>query len=857
MITVMKKNFSILLLFLHFYSAYSQKVCSDTSRRILFSGKGDTSLQIIFGEGLVSEENILLGYLYIESQPISQGVSCIIKTDKNNDVIWCKRLSQVSNTISFTELLVLNNGTICVAANIKNIGSIVSRWLLFFDENGNYINSLQLSFDVPNKIIDEFKITETKDGKIIAMAAFDSYNLPSGGVRDWFVLVKLNQNGTTEWSTAYETTTGFRGIKLVEHSDAIYLCGRYTRATVENYNVYGYQLLKLNSWNGNLITAKTIFYPGKHTSGYVYGFSGKPSLKKINNNRFNYFLQGGTDSDTATTFIQFDTSINITGSKFQKFKNQNWDKNIYTTFNESGNLIITSSNITNDRKIMMFYADSNFQLIEQKEYQFNSAITPSFSYNYLPPICITKKDRYQLYSRNFTGTKFQVELAQSVLKTAPNECVTKDIDSVYFEDFIFTEDVFQFHSQKYNVAQLSVANFSIQNASLLKTEACVSVTKKELICSEDFSICNGDTAYITSNSGFLHYNWLNSYNTKIINDSTIKVWPQIDTFYVVTVKTGSNCILNDTVFVKVHQPKLLNLGTDTSICKGDSLRITASQSFTHFLWNTGESTNQITIKQKGVYSIRATDINGCISSDTLEVITRDTPAINIASSPVLCINQNDTLDPGDYKSYKWQDGSTTRIYKVTEKGLYSVRVTDEYGCSGTGSVEIISLKQAPQNYLPEDSTICKRQTIEIKSDIPDATNYLWSSGNTTSSLFVSQPGVYTLKITDKDKCIGYDSINIKSKECLNKLVFPNAFTPDNNGINDTFRPVVEGNIISYQLIIYNRWGQQLFYSNNPLVGWDGNYKNLPQPSGNFVWQCVYKFYDEPQKTLQGSVVLIR
>jgi gliding motility-associated-like protein len=92
--------------------------------------------------------------------------------------------------------------------------------------------------------------------------------------------------------------------------------------------------------------------------------------------------------------------------------------------------------------------------------------------------------------------------------------------------------------------------------------------------------------------------------------------------------------------------------------------------------------------------------------------------------------------------------------------------------------------------------------------------------------------------------------------CL--LVLPNAFTPNRDGRNDWFYPLNAIKAEQLEFVVYNRWGQELYRTNNWKQGWDGTYRGQPQPTGVYVWMLRYTDRDTKQKKEQkGTVTLIR
>jgi gliding motility-associated-like protein len=89
------------------------------------------------------------------------------------------------------------------------------------------------------------------------------------------------------------------------------------------------------------------------------------------------------------------------------------------------------------------------------------------------------------------------------------------------------------------------------------------------------------------------------------------------------------------------------------------------------------------------------------------------------------------------------------------------------------------------------------------------------------------------------------------------IVFPTAFTPNNDNLNDFFRPSHSGTINNYSLKVYNRWGEKLFESNLINIGWDGFYRDELQPIETYVWYCTYADFKNEEKLLKGNLTLIK
>jgi gliding motility-associated-like protein len=179
------------------------------------------------------------------------------------------------------------------------------------------------------------------------------------------------------------------------------------------------------------------------------------------------------------------------------------------------------------------------------------------------------------------------------------------------------------------------------------------------------------------------------------------------------------------------------------------------------------------------------------------------------------------------------------------------------GQSVTASAQFVIPPPAPTPVVsPADTTKCDYSTIGIigENGFP---KYLWSNGDNTPSIAVIDPGTYTLQITDTNGCTASKSVVVTDSACPQYVYLPNAFTPNNDGRNDIFRPVFAGAASMFRFAVYDRWGRLMFESTSPSGGWDGTTGGKEQPAGVYVWVCVYKLYEQPEHMQRGTVMLIR
>lgn len=373
----------------------------------------------------------------------------------------------------------------------------------------------------------------------------------------------------------------------------------------------------------------------------------------------------------------------------------------------------------------------------------------------------------------------------------------------------------------------------------------------------DRTICPGDTIQINAPTGFISYLWGPDFNISNLSGASVAVHPSVDTVYFIRVEERPGCYGYDSVRVGLFNVTSIQLGNDTSFCASDSLSVNAGPGFSNYNWNTGHVQPQIILTQQGTYWVTGTTTDQCSVSDTIRVVNVwPPPMINLGNDGVLCEGTNRLLQPGVFNQYLWQDGSNGPVFQASGTGLYYVTVTDAHQCSATDSVRITTMVVPPVNFLGPDTSICNYGNLQLNAN-GSFTNYSWNTGSAANTLTVTAPGWYWLRVTDFNGCTGTDSVLVKEKECIKGFYIPVAFTPNNDGLNDFYYPIIGGRINRYHFTIYNRWGEIVFDSKVPGKGWDGKLNGISQNGDVFVWRCVYELEGAALKQEKGTMLLIR
>lgn len=316
---------------------------------------------------------------------------------------------------------------------------------------------------------------------------------------------------------------------------------------------------------------------------------------------------------------------------------------------------------------------------------------------------------------------------------------------------------------------------------------------------------------------------------------------------------------NDTIRKQIMAgPLMANLGPDKNICGTAPVLLTPEvQGIANsFLWQDNSTLSTFTASSSGIYwvEIRNNQSN-CVHRDSIMVTLTPYPVVDLGDDITICENTSTTLDAGNPGAlYTWQDNSTNQTLTVSQAGEYHVRV-DLNSCLAYDTI-LVSVKMLPKIQFGNDTAICNGMTIRLAPGINDVDNtqLTWSTGDSSPSIDITQPGDYSL--TAINTCgTTTESITVKPGVC--KVYVPTAFTPNHDGRNDVFKIGYGENITTFTMQVYNRWGERIFLSNQPSRGWDGKIKGQTAPIGIYVWIIHYRLADSPvEYVLKGTVALV-
>ena len=199
-----------------------------------------------------------------------------------------------------------------------------------------------------------------------------------------------------------------------------------------------------------------------------------------------------------------------------------------------------------------------------------------------------------------------------------------------------------------------------------------------------------------------------------------------------------------------------------------------------------------------------------------------------------------------------------RNTSVEQGGLYEV-VGNISGCKTFPEEIGVEVFENPLPFIGKDTVICAADGDEIILNAENYITYEWQDGSSLSEFTADVEGIYTVKVADLNNCFGSDSIVIV-QQCPTRLYVANAFSPNDDGINDLFG--VSGlDIRSMKFVVFDRWGQMVFFTENESVKWNGTFEQQEVAQGEYAWVLEYEGFREDasifREVLTGSVLLIR
>lgn len=410
----------------------------------------------------------------------------------------------------------------------------------------------------------------------------------------------------------------------------------------------------------------------------------------------------------------------------------------------------------------------------------------------------------------------------------------------------------------------ALCNLTVRDSLFLTVNPVPSVN-----LGNDTIICEGETLLLDAFSNNATYLWQdNSTNSNyFVNQS--------GTYSVTNELNG--CSDTDTIIVSILASPLANLGANTQFCQGSSVILDATFPNATYLWQDNSTMSSFEVTSPGSYHVTVNS-DDCVASDTISFTYFPNTNLAFVIPDSICSGENATFSLSNQgaqiQTIKWNFGDNNFTYGLAPTHIYeqggnytvTVEIETEYNCIEFYSFNLFIIQSPIANFTFTPNQPVKDEIINFEDASNSANTWSWTFGDGANSI-VQNPshayhskGTYTTTLTvTNDLCKATVSKTIVIKEPM-VFYIPNAFTPNGNGPNNVFKPIFSGafDAYSYQLTIFNRWGEVVFLSENQEAGWDGYYNGKLAQDGTYVWKVDYSdLITDENKTETGFVTLLR
>ncbi|HAA15118.1 MAG TPA: hypothetical protein DCE41_26855 [Cytophagales bacterium] len=297
--------------------------------------------------------------------------------------------------------------------------------------------------------------------------------------------------------------------------------------------------------------------------------------------------------------------------------------------------------------------------------------------------------------------------------------------------------------------------------------------------------------------------------------------------------------------IEIPAPPIFDLVSDTLLCNNRQLTIALpNPREIEYQWENGSRSNTRVFQEAGTYSV--TGFND-LCSQTLEITisTLNSPRLTLADE-IICYDESIQISlPEENTTYTWDNEMVSSERNLSTPDTYTVIA--ENACGSVSDSFTLSHYPRLEVDLGEDRLLCVNEQITIVLDSTDNwVRYVWEDGSMTNTRTLDRPGVYWVEKSNSCESVS-DEILIESFLTIDYTI-PTAFSPNNDGINDTFS--LHPKMLGSELRVFNRWGKAVFQSNE----YDNNWTGDSLPEGVYYYLLLDPCSGQ---TIKGTVQLVK
>lgn len=448
--------------------------------------------------------------------------------------------------------------------------------------------------------------------------------------------------------------------------------------------------------------------------------------------------------------------------------------------------------------------------------------------------------------------------------------------SVNGVDFQTTNPIGSLKAGTYTVTAMDSRGFKgTQNVGLGNTPAPqIGVATTAASCSND-----DGTIQITGTGGVAPYQYTIDGNNFVSSGS----WNQrASGTYPTAVRDAAGCVTSQPAVVALNNTLTVSAGPDPTICEGTSVVLPAASNGISFSWQPSTGLDNPSLMQPSaaprtttIYTLTAAD-GACQRTGSLSVIVNPAPTPDPGKNSTVCYGASTQLHAGNGTSWVWSPATylsdpTARDPQVEQPErttTYSLSVTDANGCQSLHPAPVtVTVSPPAQLSAGADTSVVTGQPLRLNAvDVNGTgfTTFTWSPSDGLSDPYIQEPvatlsvgvSAYTVRAVSDAGCAAVASITIKAYGFADIFV-PSGFSPNADGHNDFLRPIPVGIREFKYFAVFSRWGQRVFFSQDPNIGWSGTVDGQTQSPGTYVWMAAGIDYSGKLIQRKGTVTLIR
>ncbi len=400
---------------------------------------------------------------------------------------------------------------------------------------------------------------------------------------------------------------------------------------------------------------------------------------------------------------------------------------------------------------------------------------------------------------------------------------------------------------------------------------------------EERGICEDSTTVISVDEAVLNPIWESESSLSCSECYEAIAAPNENQYYYVNVTSPAGCAYRDSVYVIVVPEFSISVSEDGLICAGEEFTL-SSTGVGSVQWTPNLNLSNDTISnvicqpnESTLYTVAYT-FDECIQSENIAVEVIYKADLN-ATGDTICVDESALLTAeGIVDNYVWYD-SSEEVISTSDSLIYNtleseyLTVVGRFGLCEEDTA-IVYVKVEPEidvtiNTFNYELFINSAEVVDIDYDASADYIYSWSPAEGLSCNDCPDPKIknleqamiYTLTVTDQNTgCIIEENISVRFINLCSEKAFyiPNIFSPNGDGVNDNFKIIAERPEEFNEIRLFDRWGNQLYASDNILDAWDGTYKGEPLMPGVYVYRIDYTCLETgEQLNVYGDITVMR